>query len=204
MKRAVIVAAGSIDDYSFHRSLIKDDYIIAVDGGYDHLILMGVTPDVLIGDFDSIKILPDIKSVKYPKEKDFADSAIAVDTAIDLGYKDLLMLGFIGTRFDHTLANVYLLKHINERGAKGLIKNEKNEICIIDKEIEINGEIGEKLSLIPLSDVVTGISTIGLYYPLSNADMHIGVSIGVSNVLTQKKAKISIKSGLLLCIKSID
>lgn len=209
---AVIICNGSIIDYSYYKKYFRNaPFIICADGGARHLKMLGVKPDILLGDFDSIsnEDLDYYKSLgvellKYPPEKDMTDTDIAVSTAVDLGYKDIIIIGGMGTRFDHSLANVFLLKGMLDIGIRGCVVNEYNEIYLIDDKIKIDSEIGFKLSLIPISETVEGITSTGLYYQLNGDTIKIGESRGVSNEFAAGTSEISIKSGLLLVIKSKD
>jgi thiamine pyrophosphokinase len=209
---ALIVCSGSIMDYSHYKKYFeKAKYVICVDGGAKHIREMGIVPNVLIGDLDSIsdvdfQYLKDkkVETIKYPSQKDMTDAEIAVDFAADKGFEEIIIIGGIGTRLDHSLANVLLLKKLLDKGIKGILLNENNEITLIKDKIEIEKEKGVKLSLLPLSGVVEGITTKGLYYPLNNEDIEIGSSRGVSNEFKDEVAEVSIKSGILIVIKSRD
>ena len=99
---------------------------------------------------------------KYPTEKDETDTQLAIRTAMGLPVNEIVLLGAIGSRMDHTLANLYLLQSIVEKNYKACIINERNTIYLIDKRIELEGEKGTLISLLPFSDQVTGITTKGI------------------------------------------
>ncbi|MCL1996571.1 MAG: thiamine diphosphokinase [Defluviitaleaceae bacterium] len=198
--RAVIISGGTISDYQYTKSLIKpEDVIICVDGGYNHALCMGLVPGVLIGDLDSIGEKPlNVPIIQYPTSKDFTDTEIALNYAKDKGYEDILLLGGLGTRLDHTLANILLL--INFRNTT--IVNEYNKIRI-GSEIELEEAEGTFVSLIPLG-VCSGIYTQNLKYPLENATMEAGYGIGISNVMTASKAKVTVAKGDMLVVVAKD
>ncbi|NLL04244.1 MAG: thiamine diphosphokinase [Clostridiaceae bacterium] len=209
---ALIVCSGSIEDYSYHMKYFEGaQFIICVDGGAKHIRKFGLVPDILIGDLDSIskedldyfKDLK-VKIIKYPSQKAMTDTEIAVNYVVDNGYKEVVIIGGIGTRIDHSLANIFLLKQMLDKGIKGTLANEKNEITLIKDGIKIKKEKGAKLTLLPLTKVVEGITTKGLYYPLDCEDIELGSSRGVSNEFEDEFAEISIKSGILIVIKSRD
>ncbi|MDI6619085.1 MAG: thiamine diphosphokinase [Clostridiales bacterium] len=210
--RAVVVSHGMIKEFESAREIMKSgDIVICADGGAEYAIRCGITPDVLIGDFDSIdsEILNKIKNlnckiIKYPKEKDYTDTELAVNYAVDGGYKSITILGGIGERLDHTLANIFLLLKLAGANIEAKIINEKNVIYVINDKTEICGDIGDTLSLIPVGGDVRGIYTEGLKYKLSGRTIAMGSPIGVSNVFTSEKAKVKIESGYLLIIKSKD
>lgn len=214
---SLIICSGRIEDYNFYNSYIKQvDFIICVDGGAFHARQMGIRPDLLLGDFDSIKTDDyeyffdlGVNINKYPHEKDETDTELAVEHAISMGSSKIIIIGGIGTRFDHTLANIFLLKNMIEKDVEGWIIDEHNKITLINDKISIKKEGGVKVSLLPLSDNVYGINTSGLYYPLNNSNMKIGPTRGTSNEFeytedTSNYAKISINHGLLLVILAQD
>ena len=197
--RAVIIGSGEIKDYEKAKSRIcAEDYIICADGGYDHAVKMRIEPNILIGDFDSIKKIPeDIERVQYPTRKDMTDSHIALELAKEKGYDKVLLLGFTGDRADHTLTNILLL--INYPDA--VIADDNNEIQLIKDTVELCGNSGDTVSIIPICGNLEGITTSGLEYPLNNETLYVGDSRGVSNVMTDKKCSITCKSGMGLVIK---
>ncbi len=209
---ALIVCNGSIEDYSaYGRFIEKADFIIGVDGGARHLKQLGLKPDILLGDFDSIDNkdlegyrISGTEIMKFPVEKDMTDAELAIETAIGRGHKTIIMLGVLGSRMDHSLANIFLLKRILDKGSKGIIANEKNEITLINDKMEIRREEGLKITLLPLSTKVTGVNLKGFYYPLVNATLETGSTWGVSNEITGDTGEIKIKDGLLLVIKARD
>lgn len=209
---ALIVCSGSINDYSYHKKYFeRAQFVVCVDGGAKHIRKFGLVPDVLIGDLDSIsaedlEYFKDmkVKIIKYPSQKEMTDTEIAINYAIDNGYKEVVIIGGIGTRIDHSLANILLLKQLLEKGIKGTLANEKNEITLTKDRIKVAKEKDAKLTLLPLTKVVEGITTKGLYYQLNCEDIELGSSRGVSNEFKDEFAEISIKSGILIVIKSKD
>ena len=197
--RAVIIGSGEIKDYKKAKSrILAEDYIICADGGYDHAVKMGVNPDILIGDFDSISNIPnDTEKVQYPTRKDMTDSHIAMDKALEKGYDEMLLLGFTGDRADHSLTNILLL--INYPNA--VIADDNNEIRLITNAAEIDGKAGDTISIIPVCGNLEGITTTGLEYPLDNETLYIGDSRGVSNVMTENICQIKCTGGMGLIIK---
>lgn len=204
--RVIIVCSGTISDYEKTKHIIKpSDYIICADGGYDHAMKMGIVPNVLIGDMDSIKSDKLIDNViKHPVRKDDTDSELAVKYAINMGCDEIIMIGCIGTRLDHTITNIFLLKQILESGIKGVVIDENNEIYMIDKYIKICGNTGDIVSVIPVSGNIEGLTETGLSYCAKNTKLLFGTSLGVSNYMIGEECEITIKGGLALVIKSKD
>ncbi len=210
--QAVIICGGSVTDYDRCRKILSQDaFIICADDGARHLRKINILPDLLLGDFDSIGAEDlayygekGIEIIKYPVEKDKTDSEIAVDYALERGFKNLVILGATGSRLDHTLSNIFLLKKILDSGGTGCIINENNEIYLISDSIRLKKEERCNVTLLAITKKVTGVTTKGLYYQLQDAEIYMGSSFGVSNVFTDEYAEVSIKSGLLLVIKSRD
>jgi len=201
--RAVIIAAGKIDNYNYIKSFInKTDFVICADGGYNHAEKMGINPHILIGDFDSIKnknsIQPNTKILEYPSNKDFTDTELSINYAIENNYKEILLLAGIGNRIDHTLANILLLSKFKNV----TIINENNKIYT-GNDITLKEQKGTIVSLIPIS-YCSGIFSVNLHYELNNFSMEVGNTIGISNVMTNDIANIKIKNGILFVIVSKD
>lgn len=210
--KAIIVCNGSIRDYGIIRAFFDNcNYVIAVDGGAAHLRRLGITPDILLGDFDSahkedidyFKELG-IQVAQFPAEKDMTDSELAVEKALELGADEVIFIGAVGTRFDHSMANIFLMKRLMDKKVKACIADEHNLIYMFDKTFSLPGMEGCKLSLVPVSMAVTGVTTKGLKYPLNNATMELGTSWGVSNEFVDETATVTIGEGILLVCVSRD
>jgi len=210
--KALIICSGSVEDYSYYKKYFEGaKAVICVDGGAKHLRKFEVVPDVLIGDFDSISYEDfeyyksmNVEIKKCPTKKDMTDTEIAVNYSIDKGFKEIVIIGGIGTRIDHSLANILLLKQMLDRGIKGTIVNEKNEITLIRDRIKVDKEKDFNITLLPLTNVVEGITTKGLCYRLNCEDIEMGSSRGVSNEFKDESAEVSIRDGILIVIKSKD
>lgn len=201
---ALIVGNGEVSE-KIKPLLPENAYVICADGGFRHMDKLGLTPDIVIGDMDSVKAdLHGEKTIVYPVRKDFTDSEIAVNYAIDNGFSDLVLIGFTGTRTDHTLTNLFLLKGISEHGARAEIIDEHNIIRYAEKENIIRGKKGDIVSIIPIGGDVSGITTEGLDYPLFSETLEFGKGRGVSNVMTGDECRITVKNGSALIIKSKD
>jgi len=208
MKRAIIFVNGNLSDLSQAKKIItKDDCLIAVDGGAKHILKLGLTPQIIIGDFDSIspslleqsRLSPTIL-IKYPTKKDKTDFELAIDLCMDRKFQEIIIFGILGDRIDHMLANIFLLVKIQAENQSIKIKiiEGKKEIYILNKEITINGKIGDEISIIPVSKKLEGVSTEGLYYRLIDDTLLFGTTRGVSNVMNKTKAKIVFKKGVAL------
>ena len=204
MMIALIVGNGEVSD-EIKNELPENTFVICADGGIRHMKKLGLRPDIIIGDMDSADIeIDEEKAIRYPVKKDFTDSEISVDYAINHGFEEIIMLGFTGTRLDHTITNLFLLKKISESGRKGVIIDKHNKIFYAERENVILGKMGDIVSIIPIGEDVSGITTNGLEYPLNNETLEFGKSRGVSNVMTGECCEIMIESGTAMIIKSKD
>ena len=210
--KCVIIASGDLDLTPRIRQIIKTaQIIICADGGARHLRMLNILPHVLIGDFDSIHAddkaflkIKRVKQIKFPVKKDQTDSELCVLWALEQKATDITLLGVIGSRLDHSLANVFLLKKLAEQNIQARIIDKNNELVIVCDSIELEGKPGDLLSLIPISDKVTGITLKGLEYSMENGQIEVGSSIGISNHFVKNRATISIKTGQLIVTKSKD
>lgn len=204
--RAWIIAAGVIEDASFYRSIkIKEeDLVVCADGGLDHALFLGFKPNAVIGDMDSTMHTPfgDFDVVTYDKEKDKTDTHLAIDYALERGAEEIMLIGALGGRVDHYLANVMLLRYIAEMGAEGLIVSKQSRICLVTSSTTILRGKGDSVSLIPLSEKVEGVTTTGLKYRLKNETLQQGDTLGMSNEFVEHKAVVKVTSGMLLVVCS--
>jgi thiamine pyrophosphokinase len=208
----LIVGNGSFEPGDAFIETVKlSDLIICADGGASHLYNLGVKPDVLVGDFDSIA--PDIleeykktgvESIEYPVRKDFTDMELAIKCAANRGARRIFIMGAFGTRVDHTLSNLQLMHRILELGLEGILIDENNTVYLIKDRIKIKRKENCKVSLIPATSVVEGIYTGGLAYPLADASMKMGTTVGISNEFTSSEAWVSIRKGRLYVVVSKD
>ena len=210
--KCIIIANGMINNYQFLENLIKQsDILVCADGGTRHLREIKTAPDVVIGDLDSINhddrcFLKnmDINIIQYPRKKDCSDTELAVEWAVKNKADYITLTGTTGNRLDHTLSNILLMKKITARGVGCRMVDEHNEIYLVSKKIQLKGMPGELLSIIPVTEKVTGLTLKGLEYPLYNAEVSMGSTMGISNCFAEKNAYISIKTGLIIVTKSKD
>jgi len=208
----IIVASGNlVFSQKIKRLINKADLIIAADGGATHLKGMNLFPDFIIGDMDSIhpETLEFFKNnhtpfIHHPSRKDSTDTDLCVDFALQKGATNITLIGVTGHRLDHTLANIFLLKKLADKGIKSRILDANNEIYLVTDHLRLKGNKGDLLSAIPLSDKITGLTLKGLEYPLENASIPMGSSLGLSNYFSQPDVTITIATGMLLVTKSRD
>ena len=182
----------------------KNDYVIAADAGYFELSKMNITPDFLIGDFDSIGFVPEIENVsKYPADKDDTDMMLAVKHGLDAGYKTFIINGGTGGRLDHTLANVQLLTFIAANGGRGYLIGESDKMTAITNSfISFSPMASGIVSVFAANGDAAGVDIQGMKYTLSDATLSPGVPLGVSNEFTGMFATVSVRSGTLLIVWS--
>lgn len=207
-KYAVVFANGELHSPQKVKAVAaKADYLIAADGGLQHLFALGLRPDLLIGDLDSVT--PDevdrarslgFEVHQFPVEKDETDLELALLAAVAAGYSRIRVLAALGGRLDQTLANIYLLNLPQLETLDVRIDDGVTEVLLVSSSIEITGAAGDTVSLLPLSPIVQGITTRGLKYPLADESLVFFRSRGVSNVMLESQARIEVKLGVLLCI----
>lgn len=180
--------------------------VLAVDGAADLLFREGMTPDVLIGDFDtaseeSVSALAAKGAliVRLPEHKNMTDTEAAVDYVLGAGADDITILGALGSRADHTLSNIGMLLRAQKGGAACRISDEINELAIASGEYSMEGFPGQTVSILPLTGDLT-VTASGLEYPLEQLALPFGSSRGVSNRMKDKNAHLSISGGIALIV----
>lgn len=212
-----LVVTGGTIDVSFAQSFLKDksyDCVIAVDGGLALLKALGLKPDAIVGDFDTVdsrslaeyKNMPGITWEIREPEKDETDTELALLTARKLGCRKLVLLGATGGRMDHAIGNIHLLYACLTQGVQASIVDEKNWITVLStgRDFFASSLWGKYISFLPLTKEVKGITLTGFKYPLHKKDISIGTSLCISNELIGDKGSISFDSGALICVESHD
>ncbi|NTV63644.1 MAG: thiamine diphosphokinase [Oscillochloris sp.] len=184
------------------------DLVIAADGGGNALYVTGFVPHLVVGDLDSLDPAAaeyfrttSAEVRRYPAEKDETDLELALLIAIERGATQIDILGAIGGRWDQGLANVAMLALPELASVRVRLCDLTQEAFLVRATAEIQGQIGDVVSLLPLGGAVHGITTRGLYYPLEEATLRFERSRGVSNVMTASPAHVAIREGLLLVIR---
>lgn len=210
-KRVVIVSGGSwTDDYLEYISV--GDLLIGADRGALLLIEHGLTPDIAVGDFDSVSPADAdrIRSVSIktescdPVDKNYTDTELAFELALNQRPSEIIMLGVTGGRMDHTLANVQLLIRALHHQVVCTIRDANNYIQLTSSQLTVENHGFTYISLIPATMEVSGVTLQGFEYPLTNATLRQGQSLAVSNKLAGSTGTVSIESGLLFVIQSRD
>lgn len=200
-KKCVIVSAGDMKrDISDRVSFNEEDLIIACDGGYDSCLKYGIKPDILIGDFDSVKSsLPEkTDRITLKCEKDDTDTVSAIKYAFEKGYKNIVLTGALGGRIDHSLANLQALLYINNNGGRAKIIGDNEEIILICNEsITLKCDRTKTLSIFTPDEKAQGVTIKGAKYLLNNYDMSNNLPIGVSNEFLDEDITVTVKKGRL-------
>lgn len=206
MNRCVIFGGGEIADLRYAQSLLReDDYIICADRGYAYCVSMGVVPDLVLGDFDSYNgSLPqNCELLRYPVEKDDTDTMLAVKEAIRRGYHEIMMLGMLGGRLDHTLANIQTVVYAVEHGETAQIVDKDCRITAIrdGQSVTVPYERGFHFSVFCHSDRADGVTIHHAKYETEDASIANRFPLGVSNAfLPGEDATVHVREGILVII----
>ena len=181
----------------------ENAYIIAADSGYNTVKAMGLIPNLVLGDFDSLKVKPSCgEIITAPAEKDDTDTMLAVKTALERGFTDISIAGSIGGRLDHTFANIQTLAYINAHGGFGRLVGENDTVQLIGEgSYSYKRREGMYISLFSYgSSAVVTIS--GVKYPLERHRLENTFPLGVSNEITAEECSIIVSEGQILVIFS--
>ncbi|MDB5055178.1 MAG: thiamine diphosphokinase [Bacilli bacterium] len=211
-QRIMIYTGGTLGAWAL-QDIRSDDVIVGADRGAFFLVQQGLKIDLALGDFDSVNET-ELQQIKQnsktllscdPLLKDLTDTEMAFDWALNQHPKEIVIFGALGTRFDHSLANVHLLRKALKHEIACTIVDAHNRIHLIDCYVKLEKtKQYNNVSLLPLSLEVTGIRLVGFAYPLYNATLSIGQSLGISNYIIESFGQVHIQNGLLLVIESMD
>ena len=197
MGRFLIFCAAGFD--GLLEPVKEDDFLLAADGGLRHLQSLGLTPDEILGDFDSLGYVPE-NSSRFPVEKDDTDSMLAIRRGLALGYREFWLYGSLdGPRLDHTAANYQALQYLADHHAFGYLIG-KDYLVTVVKNGSLRFPAGCRgtVSVFCQGSDARGVTLKGLYYPLENAVLTSGFPLGVSNHFTGQAAEIAVTQGSLL------
>jgi thiamine pyrophosphokinase len=209
--RIIIFANGALNDEGQIEEIIRpDDVILAADGGVLHCLRLNLVPEEVVGDFDSLE-KEDIAKLeaqgvalyRHPRRKDETDLKLALDRAMEREPDSILIFGGLGERWDMSLSNLLLLTQSDFSAPRVQFIHEGQTLSLLQagQTLNLEGERGDTISLIPLCGDASGITTRGLEYPLDDGTLHFGSSRGVSNVIQAESARIELKEGLLLVVQ---
>lgn len=198
--RCVIVGSMNVD--SRIQDYLEDSFVIAADGGLLNLERSNITPDLILGDFDSLGFEPEGENViKYPVKKNDTDMMLAVKKAIDLGYKEIVIFGGCGGRLDHTLANINTMVYALEKGANISILDSQNDMYITDDALRLSRRDKDNISLFAIEEKAV-VDIEGAKYSGKNIVISNNTTLGVSNSFADDEVKISVVEGTILVIVS--
>ncbi|MCM1055798.1 MAG: thiamine diphosphokinase [Bacteroides sp.] len=204
MKKCVIIGAGSF--YGHLPRISEEDYVIAADGGCRYCEMCGITPDLAIGDMDSLEEVPeDYPFKQLPVKKDDTDTLAAIRLGLRKRYEKFHIIAGTGGRTDHTIANMQCLVFLSKQGKAGFLYDERLIItAITDSSIVFPEDAEGIVSVFAAGDSALGVNERGLKYSLNDADLTNSFPIGVSNSFKGEKSRISVKSGTLFVTFPID
>jgi thiamine pyrophosphokinase len=208
MSHVLIFANGELPDLERARPLIhSDDYIICADGGTYHALALGLRPDLVIGDMDSLaknewKQLEqtDVALELHPRDKDETDLELALNRALEQKPDSIVVIAALGIRLDQTIANLTLLSDPRLSTLDARLDDGVEQVLFCRAACEIRGTSGDLVSLIPWNGPVHGIRTSGLRWPLKDETLYPARTRGLSNEMLNEVATVSIASELLLIV----
>jgi thiamine pyrophosphokinase len=208
MTRVIIFVNGRIPHLDRVRELIRpSDMIVAADGGTRHALALGLVPSLVIGDLDSLNDedrhrleVAQTEIRQFPREKDETDFELALNHAVSAGYTEILVVAALGNRLDQTLGNLSLLTNLSLAGCDVRMDDGTEQAWFVRSRTRVEGCPGDIVSLIPWGLAVTGITTVGLRWPLNGETLNPSKTRGLSNELLGETASISLESGLLLVV----
>lgn len=204
--RALVIGSG--EDVPIEAPCISEStLVICADGGVNHAQKWGIIPHIVVGDLDSAEGNVEewcqsvgAELIRFPVHKDKTDGELAVECALEKDIGHITMVGVWGSRIDHSLANLDLLYKLAEQGVKGEIITSAARMMTADGELSLNVKIGDTISLLPLSPKCEGVGTGGLYYPLDDAVLTKGTTLGISNKAVAENINIRCSDGVLLVV----
>lgn len=218
MKKCLIVTGGKLD-LAFARSFLQNESfqkIIAVDGGLEAVEALGLIPDYVVGDFDTVnpavlerfRKIPYIVWEKHRPEKNETDTELARNRGMTLACDRIVFLGATGGRLDHMLGNIHVLYACLQRGVEAWLIDSQNKLYLLDQGKKFYQEElwGKYVSFLPYTEKVEGITLRGFRYPLNEKNIRKGEEAGlcISNELAEKEATIELAEGILICVESRD
>jgi thiamine pyrophosphokinase len=208
LERVVIFANGHLPDPEAARALLQEgDFLVAADGGAQHLFSIGIQPDVLIGDLDSVSeelladlVAAEVEVAQFPEDKDETDLELALAYALERRPTSILIVAALGGRLDQTVSNLMLLTNPGLAGLPVSIDDGIERAFFCRKTAEIEGRKGDVVSLMPWGAPVEGLTTQGLQWPLVGETLYTDRSRGISNLMLAERASLTLLAGLLLVI----
>ena len=207
--KSYILTGGTIHPDNIHIKPDKNDLIIAADSGLNHAKTLGLTPAVVVGDYDSLGRAPepgpDVEVITVPAEKDETDTQLAIRLALSRGADDIHIIGGLGGRLDHTLSNLAILEALAQKKVRCVIEDGQNRVRLLQSDSTILPRSGYTyVSLLSLDPIVKGVEIEGVKYPLKNAKLTRTFQYAVSNEITGNCCFIAVRKGSILVVESRD
>lgn len=199
-----VICGGELDDPAFLAAHItSDDYLIAADKGCAYAAAAGLTPDLAVGDFDSLDAAPPqgVEVLTLPTHKDYTDTHVALMEGLSRGYREFKIFAALGGRLDHTCANLCLLDYLDKRGASGVLCAENTRVYLVRNGSLTLDKMDGYVSIFPFGGDASGVTLNGLEYPLNDVKLKSDMPIGVSNRQIADRAEIRVKNGALLVMQ---
>lgn len=204
-KRCVIIGSGDCSIDILKENINNSDYIICADGGYDYAVEADLIPDLLIGDFDSIKAIPkNVAKITLPVEKDVTDAVAAFNEGVKQGFASFVLFGGTGGRFEHTFANISLMANASKQNLSFEIIDEKHIFrAVTNSSIKIERKENQQISVFAYGNKATGVTENCFHYPLQNYTLDpFDGAFGTSNDIVEEFGEISVEDGTLIIIET--
>ena len=200
-RHALVVTGGPLP--TTQGPLPSADLIIAADGGADNASALGLTVDLVVGDLDSVSPVAVARARKvesHPKDKDETDLELALGAAVVAGAGSVTVVGTLGGRVDHALANLLVAAGDRWSNLRIDLRIDGAQAWVVRDHVEVLGQVGDVVSLLAVGGRATGVTTTGLAWPLVDAEVESGVGRGLSNRMATRRAKVVVDDGALLVI----
>lgn len=204
--KCILLANGEYGDLALYKAVTAGaDCVICADGGANYAYRLGLIPDYIVGDMDSVE--PEVSAhyagagsvlKKYPRSKDFTDTQLALSLAQELGAREIILLGSLGGRADHAMANLYAGLTAAEQGIKVIHYTPQCRVYLLQGQLTLQGSPGDLVSVLALTESATGVYETGFEYPLDNVVMEMKNPFAVSNIMSASQAEIRVDKGILL------
>lgn len=212
-KTACIITGGTVSEEFFHKYIKEnpENMVIVVDGALEMTHKIGLLPDYIVGDFDTVdnSLLDHYGKeiiLRHPPEKDQTDTELAIETALLAYCRKLVFFGATGSRLDHSLANIFLLQGLLEQGIESEILDENNKLYLKNQSFILQRKKawGDYVSLLPLTETVEGVTLTGFKYPVAQRNFFRERTLGISNEITEEEATVEFSKGIFIVVESRD
>lgn len=203
--RCVIIGGGDCSIDIIKANIFTNDFVICADSGYEYAERANIVPDLLIGDFDSIKLVPkNVSNITLPVEKDVTDSVAAYNEGLKLGFRSFLLLGGTGGRFEHTFANISLMASASKSDVYFEIVDDKHIFrSITNSSIKISKKDNQQISVFAYGNPAIGVTETGFHYSLMDYTLDpFNGALGTSNDIIESYGEISVKDGTLIIVET--